>query len=45
MVPYNVFAAACGNEVTLNETLETGFPLNLLSALIVASTNYAVSLS
>ena len=43
MVPYNVFAAACGNEVTLNETLETGFPLNLLDALIVSSTNYSAS--
>ena len=43
MVPYNVFAAACGNEVTLNETLETGFPINLLDALIVSSTNYTAS--
>ena len=45
MVPYNVFAAACGNEVTLNETLETGFPINLLNALIVSSTNYTASFS
>ena len=44
MVPCNVFAATCGNEVALNETLETGFPINLLNALIVASANYTASL-
>ena len=37
--------AANGNVCTLNETLETGFPTNLLNALIVALANYTASLS